>query len=518
MQFNKLWFSPTLKEKSHELLTKLRTIDRSLSITYDKNAQNLVFVVTIDEILKHIGSKRTIITDIFIDNAVKQKIRNLHFLKPGYQYISLCLSPLVITCTGFEQSKITDIALRIQLLGGVFQRQFSDDTSLLIAGKSLTPAYFHAIQNGIPVVKLEWLSKCFQEKERIDLQDYVFPCFYQITFTSTDLTKQCKHELKCIIENNGGKWSERIDDDTSYLISRTLCCTDKISTAISQKICIIKPEWIYTSAQMPKPPRDYILNWWDFNKERKNIFKGISFSNISDSNLTSAIKFNGGYFEPIPDIYITEYIDKTMSENKYVTPYWVWKCISIGEYIDISKSPAYTPLPYKTPVRDFKGWIISLIDIPVDIAQDFAYQIRTIGAVPYYHLSRQALVIISVEYNQEISSFSKKYNIPAVSVAWLTKTLSVGKAPGFKNYLLNSKRESILSNLVSKLNVSAQQIQSTNSDNHKNQNDHLGLFSQSSEMDNSSQVTIDNKKRVELSSDFSSDFDDDPLVAALMRH
>lgn len=443
MPFRFFWISPQVTKRQDELRRIVTKINPIATETTNSEQESTLHITVVEEVISKYGNKDIYVTDQCIFEAERRSINNPDFFRDNHQYLSLCLLNISITSTGFSGTDICRISKLISLLGGTFHKNFSNDTTLVIAAWTASKKVYDAAELDLPIVSIDWINQCFKNLIRLPPNDYLLPCFQGCTFSSSNLIPNQRSELSKMIKNGGGKWNEALDDSTAYLIAQYLSSTKKIMIALKGNVPIIKPEWIRKSIIRISSPIQYALNWWAVSDDQLDIFKGMTFGldkSIKDREVfIDAIVASGGSYSEKPNYYIVQNdLNSAQSESRptYVSPRWVLSCISERKFVNINDSPTYVPYKFITPLPDVIGQSIVLYKFDENTRFELSDVLRDFGANVFFSFSKNANFVISQDPDSNLLKVSKEYEIPVIHAKWIYDIMKCGKAPPIDNYIV----------------------------------------------------------------------------------
>lgn len=450
MDFKNFWISPALSSKTKEFTNIILKLNKEATPAKSEGDQNTLHIAPIDEVISNFSSNLLYISDQCLLEIDRKGIDNLNFLKTNNQCVNLCLSNFCITSTGFSSDSIKEIAKKIILLGGKYQRSFQDDITLVIAARSASQKVYSASSFHIPIVKVEWIDTCFKNFVQVPFDQYQIMPFFGCTFTSTDLLPKQNNKISEIIKKCEGKLIDKFDRSTTFLVSQTLCNTPKIQLALKENVPIVKPEWIFRCENSHIiSPIDFTLNWWCMCDEQSDLFKGISFGlskEIPDRRtMIDIIIAHSGSYEERPNYFLTTSIkrDQTNKDSILITPRWILTCVSEKRLIDPNESPTFSPFPFSTKIEGIVGRSFFLSNLQEDRRHEYADLLRTFGATVFFKFSKRANIIIAETINDNTFSLAKEYSIPIVSISWIVELARTGIFPDIESHKLKENKTSI---------------------------------------------------------------------------
>ena len=445
------WISPSLSDRKSNLVSILSRVAKQMQESKKQGKENIIHVGTVKEVKAAYGQKLTYISDKVVNDIYEYNIDNIEFLQKGSQLISLCLFDLNVSSTGFSDKDNILIANNVVHLGGKYKRSFTDSTNLVVASSTLSETYYSAKQKGIKIVTIDWIKDSYKNIEKMPFNNsYNVPCFYNMVFTTTDISHNVKKDLKKMISENGGKIQGQMDDSTTFLISETLCMTPKIELALSTKTLIIKPEWIKDCIASTSKIDNYVLNWWHIIGYTTNLlFDKNTFllqGETSSDILIEAIQANGGSIvKNEPGTYVVLPLTGKRNQMNYVTPWWIWQCLSQRKMININSSISYSPIGIKLPINQMLGKIVYVHEsLNKEERIEVVHLLREAGAKIYFNFSLVIDYIVSHDVDDVFAEKSKKYSMPIVKIEWVYQLIKTGKIPNPSLYATNHNDKKLL--------------------------------------------------------------------------
>lgn len=423
MSFRSFTFSTGVssdKDRARSILNKLYPGIREVKTPLGTET---LTIATQNEIMSVYGSPRYYATISVLEDVDSMKLDRIPF--PSiHQIASLCFNRVYALIVGFTQQESLELAKYIVLLGGKFTPHFNSDITVAISPTFLSSRINQVTEINIPVVTSQWVKKSFESLTCFEPNSCLLPPFSGLQFTSTDLTPSEHKRIRNLVEQNGGFWSDLYNEKTSIVISHSLCTSRKTELALKENVPIIKPSWIYDCSSKFVPHQKYLINWWCESTNKSDLFAGMSFSIHCDVNnldvLTEIIKMNGGEMKEDASHYIVPYDFK--GTGNFVTPRYIYDCVTEKELLDTKSNVLYTPLGYNLPLDDCKNKIFSLLDLPETTRQFVAEGVRIIGGKVIYKESR----------NSDFFVTTKSFNDKCVSSYFVIDILEKGKIPNMK--------------------------------------------------------------------------------------
>lgn len=157
----------------------------------------------------------------------------------------LLLEDHVICATGLAQSELDRVTRQVGLMGGKFFNDFVDSVTHLLATRpSASGKYQLAVhKKRIPVVRPQWVLDMWELQERRAWEGYRVLPFVELQFCGLGLDAEVTHEMRQLIEANGGIWSPSSvpDRKTTHVI---VPLGDTSKRAVTAGTKIVPPTWV----------------------------------------------------------------------------------------------------------------------------------------------------------------------------------------------------------------------------------------------------------------------------------
>ena len=451
---------PSIYHIRDEIRSLLRIIDPYLKEVRNYSKDCLI-IASVEEVIKNFGSNMFYVTKNVLNDMIKMELNVFPFNDDSKQLISLSLLSFNVTSVGFSSIEKVEIYKHVLLLCGKYSKDLNEQTNIVISNAVLSPKIDDARKMSIPIIKKEWLDSCYSGLKLFLIDDFKCGIFQNVVFTSTDLTKNENKALKNIIVNNGGKWTDKLDDTVDFVITNSMVITKKIKIALDSEIPIIKKRCIDDSIVSGHLllTKDYLLNWWIRYDEKDELFKDISFATNNETIITAIIAHSGQIVNPIIAQYVivdcemkcTELLDKTVMEK------WLWSCIESHTIIDPEICVLYKPISFNVPVPSFKGVMITILETDQKISSELSEAVRILGGIPINHIHQSAKMIISSTTSENLEKIKESYpKIRIIKPQFIFDFLKKGFMPNPNDYLLiksqkiNMKSEQCESNKTTK--------------------------------------------------------------------
>eukprot|EP01132_Coremiostelium_polycephalum_P002117 gene2117-2606_t len=190
---------------------------------------------------------------------------------------SECLSGLTICTSGLKEKEKETISFYGKALGAEYSSNFNNRINVLISKESSGQKCKAAIKNKIPIVKPEWISKCWEQASFIDFNRFRLPIFNGLMISITGLSEHERKTIEMETTNRGGLFSRILVKNCTHLVSNGII-TDKHTQAEKWNIPIVSQDWFMKSIQdgYLHDENLYLLN------------KGIGTSSVTNNSIISS--------------------------------------------------------------------------------------------------------------------------------------------------------------------------------------------------------------------------------------
>lgn len=428
MRFSSYFLLPSASERRTRLRAQLAQLSPGIA---EREEPGCLYVGAPGDVFQSLEQRRYFVSFGVVDALCRAKAVGFPVSAGRMQVASLCLRDTNVALS-VQRGAGSVAAKQVRLMGGNCAKgDLGESVDVLVASKGTSKKVFQAIALGIPVVTEKWLEESFNEMRKLPFSAYSLPLFTGCTVSSTDLTSAMRNEMRKMVLDNGGKWEDSLNDETTYLVATNLSSTKKIGIALEENIPIVRPEWIRKVGNgMASKIEDYLINWWCMSEQKSSLFMNCVFQihqDVSEFNLLEeCIQIHSGAFGKNPTYYVVpSYFNINENNNAYVTPNWIFACIEAKKLLSPNIFPLYTPLPSTNTC--IKGMLFSLIDLQERTM--IADLIRAMGGNVIYKFSVNSSYIVSQTANDKLSLQSSNYNIPIVIPDFIIQIALTGSIP-----------------------------------------------------------------------------------------
>jgi hypothetical protein len=231
----------------------------------------------------------------------------------------------------------------------------------------------------------------------------------------------------------GGRWSDELSSDTTFLIADSLAQTKKIGVALTHSIPIVR------SAFAEDPFRFEMLNWWCISPVRFPLFTGITFSihrrvpNLEA--LQEAILAHSGVIGNNPTHVILPHgIPNPFPSSIAVTIYWIWACIECQKILPLDASVMFAPLSYTAPIQNVVGLVFCLANLDIETKNQLADMVRFVGGRVVYKMSGSLHFVVATT----LKKIAVDLRVPIVNPNFVVEMVRCGALPNPSSFKLDA--------------------------------------------------------------------------------
>ena len=415
------------KECVREMLPIL--ID-NITESYGDDLSATVLVGSKEEILSSYGSDQKIIGKSFIEGSIGSISFDISEIR---QAASTCLSDCIVMLSGFQPNERAQITAMVEILGGEISSVYCDSVNVIIASSHTNVNLHKAEVKGVDVVSKSWIEECYETLSCASIGPHVSPPFTEFVITSSGLLPEDTRDIRDIVIEGGGLWSDHFDDAVNAVIAPYLSEAPKIQSALRCGVPVIRPAWIYECKNRICSHYNHVLNFWAVDDRHSSLFTSLSFTVCEDvtnaSALKEAILHSGGTLSNDGTYKVVnfDYVDD--GEFNMLTANWVWDCIS-DSYVYNRDRVLHRPLGFSVPIPEFKGAIFSVIGFKEPERRFLSEAIRILGGTVIHKISKLSGYILSAD-NTSKDPFEEN-SVRYINSNFISQVLSSGVVPSMK--------------------------------------------------------------------------------------
>uniref|UniRef100_A0A2K6G5P2 DNA topoisomerase 2-binding protein 1 n=1 Tax=Propithecus coquereli TaxID=379532 RepID=A0A2K6G5P2_PROCO len=375
---------------------------------------------------------------------------------------------------GFSGRKLDKLRRLINSGGGIRFNQLNEDVTHVIVGDydDELKQFWNKSAHRPHVVGAKWLLECFTKGYMLPEEPYIHANYQPVEIPVSD---QPESKVVVLKKKNSGFSNEKHEQADEELLSQYV---NNSSTVVEAKkseaeksevgpfndsthvetfndSTYILPEENRSSVSHCLPDASTITEEGLFSQKS---FLVLGFSNEHESTIASIIKENAGKIVSLLSRTVADYavvpllgceVEATVGE--VVTNTWLVTCIDYQTLMDPKSNPLFTPVPVMTGVTPLEDCVISFSQCAGAEKDSLIFLAKCLGASVQEFFVRKANTkkgmfasthLVLKEPGGSKYEASKKWNLPAVTIAWLLETARMGKKADESHFLIeNSPKE-----------------------------------------------------------------------------
>ncbi|XP_008579355.1 PREDICTED: DNA topoisomerase 2-binding protein 1 [Galeopterus variegatus] len=382
---------------------------------------------------------------------------------------------------GFSGRKLDKLRRLINSGGGVRFNQLNEDVTHVIVGDydDELKEFWSKLAHRPHVVGAKWLLECFSKGYMLPEEPYIHAKYQPMEIPVSD-----KPENKiALLKKNNSSFSkkdfasnekhEQADEDllSQYVNNNSTVVEDKKSEGVKSEVgpcngsAHVEPfndsnhislqEENQSSVSHCLPDISTVTEEGLFSQKS---FLVLGFSNENEYNIANIIRENAGKVVSLPSRSIADYavvpllgceVEATVGE--VVTNTWLVTCIDYQTLVDPKSNPLFTPVPVMTGTTPLEDCVISFSQCAGAEKDSLIFLANHLGACVQEFFVRKSNAkkgmlasthLVLKEPGGSKYEASKKWNLPAVTIAWLLETARMGKRADESHFLIeNSPKE-----------------------------------------------------------------------------
>ncbi|MBZ3876315.1 DNA topoisomerase 2-binding protein 1 [Sciurus carolinensis] len=417
-----------------------------------------------------------------LNSKLESTLENLENLDvSAFQAPEDLLDGCRIYLCGFSGRKLDKLRRLINSGGGVRFNQLNEDVTHVIVGDydDELKQFWNKSDHRPHVVGAKWLLECFSKGYMLPEEPYIHANYQPVeipvsdqpesktslskknssNFSKKDFAPNEKHEqadeelLSQYVNNNSTvvetKKSETAESSVGPCNGSTHIEPFNDSTHISLR------EENQSSVTHCLPDNSTITEEGLFSQKS---FLVLGFSSENECTIGSIIREHAGKIVSLPSRIVADYavvpllgceVEATVGE--VVTNTWLVTCIDYQTLIDPKSNPLFTPVPVMSGVTPLENCVISFSQCVGAEKDSLIFLANRLGASVQEFFVRKSNAkkgmfasthLILKEPVGSKYEAAKKWNLPAVTIAWLLETARMGRRADESHYLIeNSPKE-----------------------------------------------------------------------------
>lgn len=412
------------------------------------------------------------IHDSILNSKVDPTLENLENLDvSAFQAPEDLLDGCRIYLCGFSGRKLDKLRRLINSGGGVRFNQLNEDVTHVIVGDydDELKQFWDKSVHRPHVVGAKWLLQCFNKGYMLPEEPYIHANYQPVeiqvsdqpesktallkknsSFSKKDFTSAEKHEqadedlLSQYVNNNptvveAAKSEVGAFNDTT----RVEPCNDSTHISLQEE---------NQSSVSPCLPDDSTVTEEGLFSQKSFLLLG--FNHENESNIVTAIRENAGKIISLQSRILADYtvvpllgsdIEATVGE--VVTNTWLVTCIDCQTLIDPTLSPLFKPVPVMAGMTPLEDCVISFSQYTGAEKDSLTFLAKLLGASVQEFFVRKANArkgmlasthLVLKEPGGSKYEASKKWNLPAVTIAWLLETARTGNRATESHFMIEN--------------------------------------------------------------------------------
>lgn len=367
---------------------------------------------------------------------------------------------------GFSGRKLDKLRRLVNSGGGIRFNQLNEDVTHVIVGDydDELKQFWDKSAHRPHVVGAKWLLECFSKGYLLPEEPYIhanyqpveIPVSHQPESKTALLKKNSSFSKKDLAPNE--KHEQADEDLLSQYVNNNPTIVEAAKSevgAFNDSTHISLQEENPSSVSHCLPDASTITEEGLFSQKS---FLVLGFSNENESNIASIIRESGGKIVSLQSRIVADYavvpllgceVEATVGE--VVTNAWLVTCLDYQTLIDPKSNPLFTPVPVMAGMTPLVDCVISFSQCVGAEKDSLAFLAEHLGASVQEFFVRKSNAkkgmlasthLVLKEPGGSKYEAAKKWNLPAVTIAWLLETARMGKRANESHFLIeNSPKE-----------------------------------------------------------------------------
>ncbi|KAF6101462.1 DNA topoisomerase II binding protein 1 [Phyllostomus discolor] len=374
---------------------------------------------------------------------------------------------------GFSGRKLDKLRRLVNNGGGVRFNQLNEDVTHVIVGDydDELKQFWDKSAHRPHVVGAKWLLECFSKGYMLPEEPYIHASYKPVEIPISDQPESRTSLLKrnssfSKKECASAEKHEQADEDllSQYVNDNpTVVEAAKSEVGAFNDTTCIQPFNDSTHISLPEenqsvshclPDASTITEEGLFSQKS---FLVLGFSNENKSNIATVIRENAGRIVSLQSRTVADYTvvpllgsDIETAVGEVVTNTWLVTCIDCQTLIDPKSSPLFKPVPVMAGMTPLEDCVISFSQCTGAEKDSLTFLAELLGASVQEFFVRKANAkkgmlasthLVLKEPSGSKYEASKKWNLPAVTIAWLLETARMGKRANESHFLIENSTE-----------------------------------------------------------------------------
>ncbi|EHB11472.1 DNA topoisomerase 2-binding protein 1 [Heterocephalus glaber] len=412
-----------------------------------------------------------------LNSKLEPTFENLEYLDiSAFQAPEDLLDGCRIYLCGFSGRRLDKLRRLINSGGGVRFNQLNEDVTHIIVGDydDELKQFWNKSAHRPHVVGAKWLLECFSKGYMLPEEMYIHASYKPVEipvsdqpesktalskknssfskkdFASSEMHEQADEDLLSQYVNNNSTVVEANKSEAAE--SEVGACNDSTHVGpFNNSTHISLQEENQSSECHCLPDASIITEEALFSRKS---FLILGFSNENECNIANIIREYAGKIVSLPSRVVADYavvpllgceVEATVGE--VVTNTWLVTCIDYQTLIDPKSNPLFTPVPVMTGVTPLEDCVISFSQCVGAEKDSLIFLASRLGASVQEYFVRKSnakkgmLASTHLVLKEPVGSkyeAAKKWNLPAVTIAWLLETARTGKRGDESHFLIEN--------------------------------------------------------------------------------
>uniref|UniRef100_A0A8D2A823 DNA topoisomerase II binding protein 1 n=1 Tax=Sus scrofa TaxID=9823 RepID=A0A8D2A823_PIG len=408
-----------------------------------------------------------------LNSKVEPTLENLENLDvSAFQAPEDLLDGCRIYLCGFSGRKLDKLRRLINSGGGVRFNQLNEDVTHVIVGDydDELKQFWDKSAHRPHVVGAKWLLECFNKGYMLPEEPYIHanyqPVEIPVSNKPESKTALLKRKNSSFSKKDFGpsEKQEQADEDLlSQYVTNDATVVEAAKSEVgpfndsthveplNESTHISLQEENQSSVSHCLPDASTVTEEGLFNQKS---FLILGFSNENESNIATIIRENAGKIVSLQSRIVADYavvpllgceVQATVGE--VVTNTWLVTCIDYQTLIDPKSNPLFTPVPVMAGMTPLEDCVISFSQCAGAEKDSLTFLANRLGASVQEYFVRKSNAkkgmfasthLVLKEPGGSKYEAAKKWNLPAVTIAWLLETARMGKRANESCFLIEN--------------------------------------------------------------------------------
>ncbi|XP_073915497.1 DNA topoisomerase 2-binding protein 1 isoform X3 [Castor canadensis] len=391
---------------------------------------------------------------------------------------NMVMSDVTVSCTSLDKEKREEVHKYVQMMGGRVYRDLNISVTHLIAGEVGSKKYLVAANLKKPILLPSWIKTLWEKSQEkkiarytdVNMEDFKCPIFLGCIICVTGLCGIDRKTVQQLTVKHGGQYMGQLkmNECTHLIVQEPKVEANKAeaeeagggpcngSTGIEpiNDSTHISLQENQSSVSHCLPDDTTVTEEGLFSQKS---FLVLGFNSENECSIANIIREHAGKIVLLQSRIVADYavvpllgceVEATVGE--VVTNTWLVTCIDYQTLIDPKSNPLFTPVPVMPGTTPLEDCVISFSQCVGAEKDSLIFLANHLGAcvqeffVRKSNVKKGMLASTHLILKEPVGSkyeASKKWNLPAVTIAWLLETARIGKRADEKLFLIEGLPE-----------------------------------------------------------------------------